>query len=46
MCSLDVVNAVAYLAFLDPEDARKMDFSTEYLYTLRNDLKDETIKED
>ena len=46
MCSLDVVNAVAYLAFLDPEDAKKMDFSTEYLFTLRNKLHDESRKED
>ena len=32
LCSLDLVNAVAYLAFLDPDEALKMEFNTEYLY--------------
>ena len=32
MCTLDVVNAAAYLAFIDPQDAKEMEFSTEFFY--------------
>ena len=35
LCSLDLVNCVAYLPFLDPEDAMSLEFSTEYLYSMR-----------
>ena len=35
MCSLDVVNAVAYLAFLDPKYAKELQFSTEHFYVHR-----------
>ena len=34
-CSLDVVNAVAYLAFLDPTYAKELEFSTESFYIHR-----------
>jgi hypothetical protein len=33
MCSLDVVSSVAYLAYLKPEMAKKINFTTEYLYS-------------
>ena len=32
-CALDIVNSAAYLAFLDPETAKDLDFSTEYFYS-------------
>ena len=32
-CSLDLVNAVANLAFIDPDQAKEMEFSIEYLYS-------------
>ena len=35
-CSLDLVFAVAYLAFLDPSKAKEMELNVEYIYTQRN----------
>ena len=35
LCSLDLVNAISYLAFIDPDEAMQLDFNTEYLYTHR-----------
>ena len=35
MCSLDVVNSAAYLAFVEENKARDLEFSTEYFYTRR-----------
>ena len=32
MCTLDVINAVAYMAFLDPEAVKEMSFHAEDLY--------------
>ena len=32
-CSLDLVNAVANLAYMDPEEARALDFSTAYFHS-------------
>lgn len=43
MCSLDLVNAAAYLAFLDPEDAKNIRFEGEYFFARR---KLAQIKED
>ena len=37
-CSLDVVNAACYLAFLAPMDAMDMEFTTEYMYARRKQL--------
>ena len=34
-CSLDVVNAACYLAFLEPEEAKMMSFTPEYFYARR-----------
>lgn len=36
MCSLDLVSSVAYLAFIDPDRAKALQFSTEYLEQERN----------
>lgn len=38
MCSLDVVNTVAYLAFLDPEEAKEMRFTVEDLLEKRKKI--------
>jgi len=35
MCTLDVINAVAYLAFLDPKEVKEMQFNVEDLYQKR-----------
>jgi len=35
LCSLDVVNAAAYLAFIEPREANNMSFSTEYFIAKR-----------
>ena len=35
MCTLDVINAVAYLAFLDPDIVKEMRFHVEDLYAKR-----------
>ena len=46
-CSLDVVSAVAYLAYLKPEVARDIKFSTEYLfinYQNKLDLKEKQLQ--
>lgn len=44
MCSLDVVTMVAYLAFMDPEKARSMKFTIEYILAERN--KEERLQEE
>ena len=43
MCALDIVNAAAYLAFLDRETAKDMEFSTEHFYArvLESESKEE-----
>ena len=38
LCSLDLVNCVTYLAYLDPDDAMKLEFGTEYLYSHRLEM--------
>ena len=35
LCSLDVVNLAAYLAFIDKETALKIKFSPESLFAIR-----------
>ena len=35
MCSLDMINAACYLAFLDEDYASKMKFSGEYFFASR-----------
>ena len=45
-CSLDLVNAVCYLAFIDPKEAIEMQFSTEYLFARISRLQEqEDIKD-
>ena len=46
LCSLDLVNAVAYLAFIDPDDAFKLEFNTEYLYMRRLELQKQENADD
>ena len=38
MCSLDVVTSVAYLAFLDPQEAKEMRFTVEDLLEKRKKI--------
>ena len=49
--SLDLVNAVVYLAYMDPKEARELDYSTEYFHERRtkkkqkmSELVDNTLK--
>ena len=44
-CSLDVVNAACYLAFIEPEEAKMMSFTPEYFYARRK-LKEREEDED
>ena len=37
-CSLDIVSAAINLAYLDPQEARSMQFATEYFYMRRDQL--------
>jgi hypothetical protein len=46
MCSLDVVNTAAYLAFLDPEEAKSMRFHLEDLYEKRKEIESKEEEED
>ena len=45
-CSLDVVNAACYLAFLAPIDAMDMNFTTEYMYARRKQLMEDEDVDD
>ena len=46
MCSLDVVNTVAYLAFLDPEEAKEMRFTVEDLLEKRKKIESQEEEDD
>ena len=37
-CSLDIGNAAVDLAYLDPKEARQMEFKTEYFFIKREKL--------
>ena len=39
-CNLDIVSAAINLAYLDPQEARSMQFTTEYFFTRRQQLED------
>ena len=39
-CSLDIVSAAINLAYLDPLEARSMQFTTEYFFRRREQLED------
>jgi len=46
MCSLDVVNVIAYLAFLDPEEVKSMRFHIEDLYEQRKKIEAQEEEDD
>ena len=46
MCSIDVINAVAYLAFLDPQEAKEMQFHVEDIFEKRKQIEAQEEEDD
>ena len=46
MCTIDLINAVAYLAFLDPKEAKNMSFHVDDIFEIRKQIEEKEDEDD